>query len=185
MSSTKLKHVIIAGGGLGGLSTALSFHYLFSRHNLIAPRITIYEREKNESSRVTEGYTLGIRGDRVGGGVQALRTINKDLYDDLRSMAAPEGEKNEFMKFGFGVNCDLNPTVTFNNPADEDSFRIARYKLRNRLVEEVKHIGESHMKMEWNSHVIKADYDKEKNKVNVELEDGRQDECDMLIGEFF
>ena len=75
MSSTKLEHIIIAGGGLGGLSAALSFHYLFPRYSLSKPRITIYEREKNASSRVNEGYTIGIRGDRMGGGVQALKTI--------------------------------------------------------------------------------------------------------------
>ncbi|CAF1356055.1 unnamed protein product [Adineta steineri] len=181
MSSTKLEHVIIVGGGLGGLATALSFHYLFPRHNLTAPRITIYEREPTESSRINEGYTMAIRGDRVGGAVQALKTINQDLYNDIRSMAAPEGDKNVAMQFSFGVNCDLNPALKLNTSAGEDSFRIARFKLRNRLVKELKHFGESKIKLEWNSHVIKADYNKEKNKVNVELKDGRTNECDLLI----
>ena len=52
MSSTKLEHVIIVGGGLAGLSATLSFHYLFSRCGLMAPRLTIYEREKNCDSRI-------------------------------------------------------------------------------------------------------------------------------------
>jgi hypothetical protein len=164
MSSTKLEHVIIAGGGLGVLSAAISFHYLFARHNLTAPRVTIYEREETESGRVNEGYTIAIRGDRIGGGVQALKTINKDLYNDIRRMAAPEGEKNVAIRFGFGVNCDLNPALTLNTSTDEeDSFRVARFKLRNRLVEEVKRIGEPKMELEWNSHVMKADYDEGKN----------------------
>ena len=101
MSSTKLEHVIIAGGGLGGLSAALSFHYLFPRHNLTAPRVTIYERETNESSRVNEGYTIAICSDRIGGGVQALKSINKDLYNDIRRIAAPAGDKSVAIQFGF------------------------------------------------------------------------------------
>ncbi|CAF1355909.1 unnamed protein product [Adineta steineri] len=181
MSSAKLEHVIIVGGGLGGLATALSFHYLFPRHNLTAPRITIYEREPTESGRINEGYTIAIRGDRVGGGVQALKTISQDLYNDIRNMAAPEGDKNVAIQFSFGVNCDINPVLKLNRSAEEDSFRIARFKLRNRLVEELKHFGESKIKLEWNSHVIKADYNKEKNKVNVELKDGTTNECDLLI----
>ena len=186
MPLTKLEHVIIAGGGLGGLSTALSFHYLSLRHGLTAPQVTIYEREKSESSRVNEGYTITIRSDHLGGGVQALKTINKDLYDDLRRMAAPEGDGNVAIKFGFGVDCDVNPAFKLiKSVDDEDSFRIARYKLRNRLVEEVKHIGESKIKLEWNGYVIKADYDEGKNKVNVELKDGRTDQCDLLIGEVY
>jgi hypothetical protein len=153
---------------------------------LTPPRITIYERETTESSRVNEGYTLAIRSDRIGGGVQALKTINQDLYNDIRRMAAPEGDKHLAMQFGFGVNCDLNPAIKINKSVHEkDSFRIQRFKLRNRLVEEVKHIGELKIKLEWNSHVIKADYDEEKNKVNVELKDGRTDECDLLIGKIY
>ena len=49
-SLMELEHVIIAGGGLGGLSTALSFHYIFPRHNLKVPRLTVYEREKMETN---------------------------------------------------------------------------------------------------------------------------------------
>ena len=186
MPSTKLEHVIIAGGGLGGLSAALSFHYLFSRHNLKAPRVTIYERERSESSRVNEGYTIGIRGNHIGGGVQALKTINEYLYTDLRSMAAPAGEGNVAVKFGFGVNCDSNPALKLKKSAEEkDSFRIARFKLRNRLVEEVKRIGEPKIKLEWNSYVVTADYDEGQHNVNVKLIDGRRDECDLLIGEVY
>lgn len=185
MASTKLEHVIIAGGGLGGLTAALSFQYLFPRHNLTAPQVTIYQREETESSRVNEGYTITIRGDRIGGGVQALKTINNDLCNDLRRMAASEENENVAIKFGFGVNCDLNPTTKLNKSVEEDSFRIVRFKLRNRLVEEVKHFGESKIKLEWNSHVTKAHYDERKNKVNVELKDGRTDECDLLIGKVY
>ena len=48
-SSTELDHVIIAGGGLGGLSAARSFHYIFPRHNVKVPRLTVYERERAEA----------------------------------------------------------------------------------------------------------------------------------------
>ncbi|CAF4246667.1 unnamed protein product, partial [Adineta steineri] len=54
------------------------------------------------------------------------------------------------------------------------------YNLRNRLVDEVKR-SSSVIDLQWNSHVIKADYDKITNKVIVELQDGRRDECDLLI----
>jgi protoporphyrinogen oxidase len=49
ISSTELEHVIIVGGGLGGLSAALSFHYIFPRYNLKVPRLTVYERQRAEA----------------------------------------------------------------------------------------------------------------------------------------
>ncbi|CAF3993352.1 unnamed protein product, partial [Adineta steineri] len=187
MSSTKLERVIIVGGGLGGLATALSFYYIFPRHNLKAPSITVYERDTMESSRLNEGYTLQLRNDPSSGGIQALKTIDEQLYRDIKQMAAPTGNKNIGMKIGFGINCDINPTIKFIRDTEHEMFRVARYNLRNRLVEEVKRSSSlsSVIDLQWNSHVIKADYDKITNKVIVELQDGRRDECDLLIGEYF
>jgi 2-polyprenyl-6-methoxyphenol hydroxylase-like FAD-dependent oxidoreductase len=184
MSSTKLERVIIVGGGLGGLAAALSFYYIFPRHNLKAPSITVYERDKIENSRrLNEGYTLTLRNDRSSGGVQALKTIDEQLYRDIKQMAAPTGDKTTGLKLGFGINCDRNPTIKFMRNENDEIFRVARYKLRNRLVEEVKRSSSlSTIDLQWNSHVIKADYDEVTNKVTVELEDGRRDECDLLIG---
>ncbi|CAF3982542.1 unnamed protein product, partial [Adineta steineri] len=184
MSSTKLERVIIVGGGLGGLATALSFYYIFPRHNLKAPSITVYERDTIKSNRLNEGYTLQLRDDPNNGGIQALKTIDDQLYRDIKQMAAPTGNKNMGMKIGFGINCDINPTIKFIRDTEHEMFRVARYSLRNRLVDEVKR-SSSVIDLQWNSHVIKADYDKITNKVIVELQDGRRDECDLLIGEYF
>ncbi|CAF4335322.1 unnamed protein product, partial [Adineta steineri] len=167
MSSTKLERVIIVGGGLGGLATALSFYYIFPRHNLKAPSITVYERDRIESSRLNEGYTLQLRNDSKNGGIQALKTIDEQLYRDIKQMAAPTGNKNMGMKIGFGINCDINPTIKFIRDTEHEMFRVARYNLRNRLVDEVKR-SSSVIDLQWNSHVIKADYDKITNKVIVE-----------------
>ena len=96
-------------------------------------------------------------------------------------MAAPDGGPNsEFFKLGFGTNADLNPTVRFSRGRNEDTFRITRTNLRNRLVKEVKRVG---IKLEWNSQVVKADFDTTTKKVVIEMEDGRKDQCDLLIGE--
>lgn len=185
MSSTKLERVIIVGGGLGGLAAALSFYYIFPRHNLKTPSITVYERDKIENScRLNEGYTLALRNDQNSGGVQALKTIDEQLYRDIRQMAVADSDKNVGLKLGFGINCDINPKIKFMRNKNDEIFRVARYNLRNRLVEEVKQSSSlSTINLQWNSHVIKADYDEVTNKVTVELQDGRRDECDLLIGE--
>ncbi|CAF1424171.1 unnamed protein product [Adineta steineri] len=95
-------------------------------------------------------------------------------------MAAPTGNKNIGMKIGFGINCDINPTTKVVRNTEHEMFRVARYNLRNHLVEEVKR-SSSVIDFQWNSHAIKADYDKITNKVTVELQDGRRDECNLLI----
>jgi hypothetical protein len=134
----------------------------------------------NKSSQF-ESYTLSLRDDRDGGGVKALKKIDEELFQDIRAMAAPDGGPNsEVLKFGFGTNADLNPTVRWNRGRNDDTFRITRTNLRNRLVQEVKRVG---IQLERNSQAVRAEFDAITKKVVIEMEDGRKDECDLLIGE--
>ena len=73
----------------------------------------------------------------------------------IRSMAAPHGgPDSDVLKFGFGTNGDLNPMVRWNRGRNDDTFRITRTNLRNRLVNVVKRVG---ILLEWNSQVVKAE----------------------------
>lgn len=80
-STMSTPHVMIVGGGLGGLALAQGFR----KHNI---SFTLFERDQTPSSRA-QGYRIRLSGPGFGGGTDALqKCLDNSLWDLFKATCA-------------------------------------------------------------------------------------------------
>ena len=80
------KRIIIAGGGIAGLSFAASLNQLW--HSALGPPpiITIFDRDAQDVDQQREGYSLSLAGHDNTGGLIALKSMNLLVPTHLASV---------------------------------------------------------------------------------------------------
>ena len=180
MSSTTEQHflagkrIIVSGAGIGGTVFCIALQQFLDKHgqNIVPlPCIDVYERETSRDVIGREGYSLSIRGDAMGEGMQTFQKLG--LLDEMMAESNPG---THFTLFNADFTILMQPQVPRVEGLPHTSMRIARAKLREILL---KHMPSS-VKIHWNCGIISA-HQLENGKVLVDLANGNQEECDLLI----
>lgn len=168
------KRIILSGAGIGGLTYCLAFqHFLRQFNGKIdpSPELIVYERDSSFDVIGREGYSLSIRGDKMSGGMQIFQKL--EILDQMIEQSNPGSYFTLF-------NNDFTPLMEIRSPPVEDlpqsSIRIGRLKLREILLKNVS----SSIPIHWNC-ALKSAKELENGKVLVNLSDGSEEECDLLI----
>ena len=165
------KHIIVAGGGIGGLTFCIALQQLVDENIQPLPSITVYERDTSVDAIGREGYSLSIRSDALSGGMQTLQKLGM-----LDEMIAESNPGTHFTLF----NHDFSPLMEVRTPPVEGlpqaNMRIARSKLREILIKNVP----SSVIINWNC-AVKSAHELEDGQVLVDLADGTQQQCHLLI----
>jgi 2-polyprenyl-6-methoxyphenol hydroxylase-like FAD-dependent oxidoreductase len=165
------KKIIVAGAGIGGLTFCIALQQLIDEKIEPPASITVYERDASADAIGREGYSLSIRGDPLSGGMQTFQKLG--ILDE---MIAESNPGTYFTLF----NNDFSPLMEVKTPPVEGlsqpSMRIARSKLREILIKNVP----SSVLINWNCGV-KSAHELEDGQVLVDLADGTQQQCHLLI----
>lgn len=180
--------IIVCGGGLGGLTFARSLFFLRDAQiaaGLSFPdiSITILERDASSVEREAQGYSLSLRADKVGGGIQVLERIG--LLDEIRKGSAP-GHRFVMANKKFIPYFELPPGSTVassdpNKPPIPLNIRVARKFLRNTLLNS---LPADRCTIKWGAHAITANVVSSGNgreQVRVTTASGDVFESDLLI----
>ncbi|KAL2129834.1 hypothetical protein VTI74DRAFT_7246 [Chaetomium olivicolor] len=129
------RHIVIAGGGMAGLSFAISLRKLWP-DTIPPPRLTIFERDTREDRTGRQGYSISLAGYDGSGGLVALRDIG--LLDEALEHAILGLEGTGCFKLWDADWSDLM-SVRFRPAKGVPSggIRIARKHLRHILLQAV------------------------------------------------
>ena len=180
MSSVEKKHflagtrIVVAGAGIGGLTFCIALQQFLETANEeieSRPSIVVYERDTSAHAMGREGYSLSIRGDPFSGGMQVLQKLG--MLDDILASSNPGGYFTLF-------DTDFTRLMEVQSPAVEglaqSNIRIARSKLREIMIE---HVPVSVL-IHWNC-AITAVQQSDNGEISIDLSDGTQRQCDLLI----
>jgi len=180
MNSTDEKHflsgknIIVAGAGIGGVTFCIALQQFIDKTTEKIeppPFITIYERDTSIDAIGREGYSLSIRSDGFSGGMQTLQKLG--ILDEMINESNPG---THFTLF----NNDFSPLMEMRSPPvqglSQSNMRIARSKLREILIKNVP----SSININWNC-AIKSAHELEDGQILVDLSDGTQQQCHLLI----
>jgi 2-polyprenyl-6-methoxyphenol hydroxylase-like FAD-dependent oxidoreductase len=180
MNSTDEKHflsgknIIVAGAGIGGVTFCIALQQFLDKTTEKIeppPSITIYERDTSIDAIGREGYSLSIRSDGFSGGMQTLQKIG--VLDEMIN------ESNLGTHFTL-FNNDFSPLIEMRSPPvqglPQSNMRIARSKLREILIKNIP----SSININWNCS-IKSAHELEDGQILVDLADGTQQQCHLLI----
>ena len=176
------KTIIVAGGGIAGLSFAASLRKLWDPSQGLLPRVAIYERDVQDISSQREGYTLSLLGTDLSGGLVALRKLAL-LDRAIEEAVAGLGGNGAFKIW----NADWSEMASFpRKPVGgipTASIRIARSAIRQILLEAAEqHTPEF---LRWESQCISARR-LDDGRVGVEVRHGNdsratEEHCDLLV----
>jgi 2-polyprenyl-6-methoxyphenol hydroxylase-like FAD-dependent oxidoreductase len=171
------KRIIITGAGIAGLAFARAFEHSWpSEHP--KPELVIYERSKLELDRAREGYTMGIKPES---GLDALDQLG--LLD--AALRASTVGLNGIQLLPTFWTKQWRPMLEPNTPAKMEGnshklppsgIRMVRHVLRNILIEALP----THIRIRWGKGCNTARV-LDDGKVEVDIEDGSTDQCDLLI----
>ena len=86
------KKIIIAGGGIAGLSFAIALRCIWSDKYGLFPDITVYERESHDGLVGRAGYSLSLGSSRNHEGLQTVQKMGlmKDVIGaGVNTLATP------------------------------------------------------------------------------------------------
>lgn len=171
------KHVIVAGGGIAGLSFIRSLDRTWPV-NMDRPRVSLYEKREQQVSHEREGYSISIRSDPLSGGMQALQKLcllNQTLAASITGQHGGRGSM-------FLRDLEWRPILKFKQPAKPpdglpaNSMRIARYVLRQHLIDGLPSSCDAHCGTTCESAERLDD-----GRLRVTLSDGSMTDCDFLV----
>ena len=150
-------HIVIIGGGIGGLALA----QLLKKQNKDDIQISIYERDCDKESR-TQGYSIGITDESFN----ILREIDEDNQDlkGILDLSEKDSSLSDFVI----TNSKLEPRLSIQ----ADTKLVSRWGLRNALT--------NNLDINWNKKF--ASYDENESEIKVHFTDGSSITCDILIG---
>ncbi|KAL1855066.1 3'-5' RNA exonuclease complex component [Paecilomyces lecythidis] len=183
------KNVIIVGCGIAGLAFPLALRKQWPEEYIDEfPNVTIYERDCRETHPGREGYSISIRGDNMGSGIQTLHKMG--LLERMLQVSITGTSKSE-SKGKFTLwDLDWQPLLSIAGPTTDGdlpatSMRIRRDALRQVMIDALEALlpeGSIH----WETTCTKVEPQPSKVKVTV----GRNNavdssdvekECDILI----
>ena len=168
------KKIIIAGGGIAGLSLGLSLRQQWPPSSTEAPpSVTIYERDTQETSIGREGYSLSIRGDASSGGMQVLQKLG--LAEKMLPLSLSETGGGAFNLWDTNWQSLLAIRAPSGN-GEVPGMRIARAVLRRVMVEAFCESGS----VFWDKPCSRVE-EMGDGRVRVHLVDGSTDDCDILV----
>lgn len=185
---TSTVKIIVCGSGMAGLTFARSLFFLrdaqvSSGESLPQIYITILERDPSSVEREAQGYSLSLRADKIGGGIQILEQIG--LLDEIKKGAAP-GHRFAMANKNFVPHFEFTSgtTVASNDPKKPPipvNIRIARKYLRNTLLNA---LPTDRCTVRWGAHAINANNfvnGEGRDQVRITLASEEVLECDLLI----
>lgn len=171
------KKIIIAGGGIAGISFAIAINKLYA--TTPNPPITIIlERDSHHVAKQREGYSLSLSGHDDTGGLVALQKM--DLLDQAIRNAVPGTENGSFKIWGR----DWKEKACLRRPPREglpvSGIRIARKELRGMLQDTALSLGTT---IRWESQCTSASRTGNGVKVEVRRGDGTtyEEHGDLLL----
>lgn len=171
------KHIVVAGGGIAGLAFVRSLDQTWPVE-LERPRLTMYEKREEKVSPEREGYSISIRSDALSGGMQALQTLG--LLDDTlaASITGQHGDRGSMHLW----DATWQPILKIKHPEKPpdglpaNHMRIARYVLRQRLIDAMPSNCEAH----WSTGCESAGQFDD-GRMRVTLSNGSTTDCDLLV----
>jgi 2-polyprenyl-6-methoxyphenol hydroxylase-like FAD-dependent oxidoreductase len=167
------KHIIVAGGGLAGLTfvRALSRYW---PQDVQRPRISLYERDPRILPSERGNYSLGLRADKFSGGLQALKKVG--LIDEMFALRTAGSDLGVIIR-----DANWNVMTSRKTESTPDGLpawhmRVTRYNIRECLIQGAPEEVEMHFDVGCTSAA--------QNKtggMEVMLSDGSTTECDLLI----
>ena len=172
------KKIIVAGAGIAGLSfvVALRKQWLSQSPTLTPPTIAIYERDPKNFGVEREGYSISIRSDGNAAGLQALSKLNLLETALAQSITGVQEDPGSFGLWDKDWSGILRIKLKTPGSLPVPGMRIARNVLRKILIESVSVGDEIH----WGTTCVGA-VKLESGRIEVQLGNGKTDECDLLI----
>lgn len=167
------KSIIVAGGGMSGLSFAIALTKNFPT-NHPPPTLTIYERDSYDDRVGREGYTLSLRTDARSGGVQALDKLG--LYEKVKAVSVTHAGSMHVWHRDFS-NSLVRVSVQPLGEKGLTAMRIRRNALQKAMADKVEECG---YKIVWSTAVVNA-HKRVEGGMRVELSDGKSVDCDLLL----
>jgi 2-polyprenyl-6-methoxyphenol hydroxylase-like FAD-dependent oxidoreductase len=165
------KRIIVSGGGIGGITFCIALKQFLDKGIDPPASIVVYERDTSIDAIGREGYSLSIRSDPLSGGMQILEKIG--IINEIIEQSNPGTHFSLF-------NNDFTPIIEMRAPPVQglprSGIRIARSKLRQILIQNV----DPSIVIHWNC-ALKSAKELENGTISVNLSDGSEKECDLLI----
>ncbi|KAJ9370624.1 hypothetical protein DTO282E5_4600 [Paecilomyces variotii] len=183
------RKIIVVGCGIAGLAFPLALRKQWPEEYIDEfPAITVYERDCREIRPGREGYSISIRGDDVGSGIQTLHKMG--LLEQML-LVSITGRSGSEPKGAFTLwDLDWKPLLSISGPPSDKelpatSMRIRRDALRQVMIDALETLLPNGS-IQWETKCTKAEPMPSKAKVtvrnnNAEASSDREDECDILI----
>ncbi|KAF2209561.1 hypothetical protein CERZMDRAFT_46812 [Cercospora zeae-maydis SCOH1-5] len=183
------KTILITGAGTAGLAFAKGILQFWpsspNTSSLPPPRLKLYERDPRKLPASRGNYSIGLRSDKLSGGLQALQKLS--LLDTVLAASVPNSDKA-------GTIRDENwePLVRMSAPETPPdglpvaNVRITRNSVREAMIRALEQGEEGSVEMNFNVQCVKARKG-EKGGMEVRVKSGEGDgeekevHCDLLI----
>ncbi|CAK1359957.1 unnamed protein product [Cercospora beticola] len=170
------KTIIVSGAGTAGLSFAKGI-LEFWPSNLPPPKVKLYERDPRDLPASRGNYSIGLRSDKLSGGLQALKKLN--LLDQVLAACVPNSDKNGSIR-----DHNWEDMIHLRNPdTPPDGLPVANVRITRNSVREtmIRALPEA-VEKNFDVQCVSASKS-EKGGMDVKLsgDDEKEVHCDLLV----
>ncbi|USW55559.1 Putative FAD-binding domain, FAD/NAD(P)-binding domain superfamily [Septoria linicola] len=168
------KHIIISGAGIAGLAFARGLDRQWPL-SLPPPKVTLYERDDRHLPAERGNYSLGLRSDKVSGGIQAIRELG--MLDEIIKASVPGSDSGGSIR-----DHNWEPLVPFKLPETPpdglpvSNMRITRNSIRETFIQGLP----SSVQANWGTQCTSASKS-QNGGMTVSMSDGTFAHCDLLV----